>query len=71
MTVILSGQSYLTLSCVIPLVLGLESAICNKHPVTETGKYLKQNLLDMIKKRVTVYTYNRTAAKSIFLDPRF
>jgi len=69
-TVILSGELYPSLSCVIPLVLGLQRAIANKNPTTEPGKYLQKNLLSVIEKRLTVYESNTVAAKATFLDPR-
>lgn len=70
-TVILSGEKYLSLSSVIPLVFGLRNAIQNKTPVTELGKNLKRSLSAVIEKRLAVYETNRTASKATFLDPRF
>ena len=71
-TCILSGEAYPTLSSVIPLVLGLRTAISNKSVKTSSGNnYLKRNLMDVVEKRLGVYEHNRTAAKATLLDPRF
>lgn len=70
-TTVLSGESYPTLSSVIPLVRGLQSAIIKKNPTTESGKHLQLSLLEIIDKRLGVYEVNRTAAKATLLDPRF
>lgn len=70
-TTIVSGESYPTLSCIIPIVQGLQNSMRNKCPTTELGVQLKRNLLNVIEKRLAVYEHNRTAAKATFLDPRF
>ncbi|XP_055919485.1 E3 SUMO-protein ligase ZBED1-like [Eupeodes corollae] len=70
-TVILSGESYPSLSCIIPLVVGLQETLANKNLSTESAKLLQRNLLTVIEKRLGIYEVNRTAAKSTFLDPRF
>ncbi|XP_046973455.1 E3 SUMO-protein ligase ZBED1-like [Vanessa cardui] len=71
MSTTLSGDSYPTLSCIIPLVRGLQHSVSKKVPSTSAGQHLQQSLLDVIDKRLSVYENNRTAAKATILDPRF
>ncbi|KAH9637309.1 hypothetical protein HF086_006953 [Spodoptera exigua] len=70
-TSVLSGESYPTLSCIIPIVRGLQSSIQNKSPKTEAGRHVQRSLLEVIDRRLSVYESNRTAAKATLLDPRF
>lgn len=70
LTVILSGEKYVSLSSVIPLIFGLQNAINTKTPETSHGKFLQRSLANEVEKRLGVYETNRTAAKATFLDPR-
>ncbi|XP_063538120.1 E3 SUMO-protein ligase ZBED1 [Cydia strobilella] len=69
-TAVLSAESYPTLSCIIPLVRGLQNSLNKRTPITEAGKHL-QRALEVVDKRLSVYESNRTAAKATLLDPRF
>lgn len=70
-TSVLSGESYPTLSSIIPIVRGIQNAIQNKCPKTEPGSHVQRSLLEVIDRRLSVYESNRTAAKATLLDPRF
>lgn len=70
-TSVLSGESYPTLSCIIPIVRGLQNSVHNKSPNTEAGRHVQRSLLEVIDRRLSVYESNRTAAKATLLDPRF
>lgn len=70
-TSILSGEAYPTLSSVIPLVLGLRTAISKKKFKNGFRNFLKRKLMDVVEKRFGVYELNRTVAKATLLDPRF
>ncbi|XP_063366311.1 E3 SUMO-protein ligase ZBED1 [Cydia amplana] len=70
-TAVLSAESYPTLSCIIPLVRGLQNSLNKRTPITDAGKHLQRALLEVVDKRLSVYKSNRTAAKATLLDPRF
>ncbi|XP_072394799.1 E3 SUMO-protein ligase ZBED1-like [Diabrotica undecimpunctata] len=70
-TTALSGETYPTLSCIIPLVRGLQSSLKKKTPLTEPGKHLQRSLLKNVDERLGVYEVNRTASMATILDPRF
>lgn len=67
----LSGEKYPTLSSTIPLINSMRDSIKSKHPQSEVGKKLQNNLLSFLDKRLGILDYNKTACKSTFLDPRF
>lgn len=71
MTTELSGEKYVTMSLVIPLIRGLQHTLKNMSPKSDSGAVLKRNLLDVISKRFGLFETNKIAAKATFLDPRF
>ncbi|CAH1972682.1 unnamed protein product [Acanthoscelides obtectus] len=48
LTVELSGEQYLTMSSVIPLIRGLQFHLRNVQPATDIGLWLQSILLDVI-----------------------
>ncbi|XP_036345283.1 zinc finger BED domain-containing protein 1-like [Rhagoletis pomonella] len=71
LTTILSGQQYPTLSCVIPLIRGVQSSLKSYSMSTNIAISLQNKLIETIERRLGVYETNKTAAKATFLDPRF
>ncbi|CAH2013549.1 unnamed protein product [Acanthoscelides obtectus] len=71
LTVELSGEQYLTISSVIPLIRGLQFHLRNIQPATDIGLWLQSKLLDVISRRFSILESNKIIAKSTFLDPRF
>ncbi|CAH1958581.1 unnamed protein product [Acanthoscelides obtectus] len=65
-----TGEKYLTMSSVIPLVRGLQFTLKNMNPETEVGVWLRSKLLDTVSRRLGVLESNKIVAKSTFLDPR-
>jgi len=71
MTTELSGQTYPTLSMVIPLLRGLQYTIGKRTPKTAIGQILKTTLLNAVSRRLGSLEGNKIVAKSTFIDPRF
>nr|CAH7739618.1 unnamed protein product [Callosobruchus chinensis] len=71
MTTTLSGEKYVTLSTVIPLVRGLQYTMNKINCVTNIGKKLKADLTAIISRRLGSYERDKISAKAIFLDPRY
>lgn len=70
-TVELSGQKYVTMSSVIPVIRGLQHVLRNLNPQTPVAKTLRDSLLESVTKRLEILETNKMSAKSTFLDPRF
>lgn len=71
MTVELSAEKYPTLSKVIPLIRGLQYTLKNVTTKTATGNSIKQNLIEIVARRLGILEQNKTVAKATFMDPRF
>jgi hypothetical protein len=67
----LSGEKYVTMSIIVPLIRGLRFALRMASPTTEIGLRLRINLTDFIARRMGCLETNKTVAKDTFLDPRF
>ncbi|XP_066593217.1 uncharacterized protein [Prorops nasuta] len=70
-TRIISGENYLTASKVIPIVNTLKVALIEAVPETETGKQMKELLLDEFNSRFYDIEDTMILALSTILDPRF
>ncbi|CAH0563164.1 unnamed protein product [Brassicogethes aeneus] len=70
MTTELSGEKYLTISIVIPLIRGLQSSLRIYCPKTEVGEKLKKSLVEVIARRLGSIETNEILAKATLLDPR-
>lgn len=70
MTSELSGEKYVTLSIIVPLIRGVQHAVENAQPVTPTGKILQTNLQDILLKRLGYVETSKICAKATLLDPR-
>lgn len=71
LTTELSGEKYITISTIIPLIRGLQHAINNRTPMTTLGKKLQEDLQDVISRRFASIEASKVCAKATFLDPRF
>ncbi|KAL0872158.1 hypothetical protein ABMA27_004567 [Loxostege sticticalis] len=71
MTSIISGEQYPTLSCIIPLIRGVQAALRNCSCNSEVASRLNIKLQEVFDRRFGGYEINKTAAKSTFIDPRF
>ncbi|KAL4119491.1 hypothetical protein QTP88_012298 [Uroleucon formosanum] len=71
MTVELSGETYPTLSSVIPLVRGLQHMLKSIITNTTAGNALQKIVIDVIGRRLGILECDKIVAKSTFLDPRF
>lgn len=71
MTTELLSEKYITMSSVIPLLRGLQFELKNTNPVSETGSWLKDNILENVSKRLGNMEINKIVSKSTFLDPRY
>lgn len=71
MTAELSGEKYITMSTIIPLIRGLQLSVRNLRPETNIGLWLQSKLLETISSRLGILESNKIVAKSTFLDPRF
>lgn len=71
MTNELSGEKYVTMSSVIPLVRGLQLALKNMNPVIDIELWLKCNLIEIVSRRLGILESNKIVAKSAFLDARY
>ncbi|CAH2002280.1 unnamed protein product [Acanthoscelides obtectus] len=70
-TTILSGEKYPTMSSIIPLIRGLQHALVRFSTENEVCTLLKNDLVDIISRRLGILEVNKTVAKCSFLDPRF
>ncbi|KAL4132462.1 hypothetical protein QTP88_009606 [Uroleucon formosanum] len=71
MTVELSGETYPTLSSIIPLVRGLQHTLKSIIANTTAGNALQKIVIDVIGRRLGILECDKIVAKSTFLDPRF
>ncbi|XP_030765200.1 zinc finger BED domain-containing protein 1-like [Sitophilus oryzae] len=71
MTTTLSGEKYVTLSSIIPLVRGLQYSLNRMNCLTDIGNKLKVDLLAIISRRLGSYERDKISAKATFLDPRY
>lgn len=71
MTEFLSGQKYVTMSVIVPLIRGLQHALCNIIPSTDIGRRLRNSLMEMVSRRLGHLESNKIVAKATILDPRF
>lgn len=71
MTKSLSGEKYVTLSTIIPLVRGLQYSLNQVTCQSDIGKKLKTDLSGIISRRLSGYEKNKISAKATFLDPRY
>lgn len=71
MTTVLSGEKYVTLSSIIPLVRGLQYSVNKVNCVTDIGNKLKSDLLTIITRRLGSYERDKISAKATLLDPRY
>ncbi|XP_071056886.1 E3 SUMO-protein ligase ZBED1-like [Onthophagus taurus] len=70
MTSELSGEKYITLSIIIPLIRGVQHAVENAQPITSTGKILQTNFHDILLRRLGYVESSKICAKATLLDPR-
>nr|XP_022910708.1 zinc finger BED domain-containing protein 1-like [Onthophagus taurus] len=70
MTSELSGEKYITLSIIIPLIRGVQHAVKNAQPITSTGKILQTNFHDILLRRLGYVESSKICAKATLLDPR-
>lgn len=71
MTAELSGENYITISTIIPLIRGLQHMLRNIKIETTIGEAFKNTLMDVINRRLGNLEKNKIVAKATFLDPRF
>lgn len=71
MTGILSGEQYPTLSCIVPLIRGVQTALRSCSSNSEVASRLNIKLLEVFDKRFGSHEINKTVAKATFMDPRF
>lgn len=71
MTEELSGETYPTLSMVIPLLRSIRHALRSIHTETDTGLFMKTKIIERLATRFSGWETNAVAAKATFLDPRF
>lgn len=66
-----SGEKYVTISSIIPLIRGLQHQLRNLQPTSDTGLWLQQYLTEVISRRLAILEKDKIVAKSTFLDPRY
>ncbi|KAL4126619.1 hypothetical protein QTP88_010831 [Uroleucon formosanum] len=71
MTAELSGENYVTISSIIPLIRGLQHIFKNVPIENTIGEAFKNILIDVVSRRLGNLETNKIVAKAIFLDPRF
>lgn len=71
LTTVLSGEKYITMSSIIPLIRALQFSLRNMTPSTIIGEALKCDLIEIINRRLGILEKNRIVACATFLDPRF
>uniref|UniRef100_A0A6P4DTP9 Zinc finger BED domain-containing protein 4-like n=1 Tax=Drosophila rhopaloa TaxID=1041015 RepID=A0A6P4DTP9_DRORH len=67
----ISGEQYVTVSMVIPLISLLENNIKKLNMETNEGKQAKEALVRNSEKRFQSFQQNKILVKSSFLDPMF
>lgn len=67
----LSGESYATLSRVLPIINCLNNCITAMKPVSSVGRNLQTSLLREIQSRFESYRDSPVYGPSMLLDPRF
>ncbi|XP_039501258.1 uncharacterized protein LOC120457827 [Drosophila santomea] len=67
----ISGEQYVTVSLVIPLIALISNQIQKLNMETEDGKRAKEAFVRISNKRFQSYHQNKILVKSSFLDPRF
>ncbi|KAL4123358.1 hypothetical protein QTP88_015554 [Uroleucon formosanum] len=71
MTAELSGENYVTISSIIPLIRGLQHILKNVPIENTIGEAFKNILIDVVSRRLRNLETNKIVAKATFLDPRF
>lgn len=66
-----SGEKYLTMSLVIPLIRGFQYTMRNLSTQIEIGDELRNKLLETITRGLLNFEKKKIVAKACFLDPRF
>lgn len=69
--ILISGEKYVTMSIIVPLIRGLQFSLRNVFPTTPIGTSLQMLLIDMVARRLGNLETNKIVAKATFLDPRF
>lgn len=67
----MSGEQYVTVSLVIPLITMIVNQIEKLNVETEDGKRAKEALVRISNKRFQSFQQNKILVKASFLDPRF
>ncbi|XP_037962432.1 E3 SUMO-protein ligase ZBED1 [Plutella xylostella] len=67
----LSGDKYVTMSTIVPLIRGLRLAIREASPISFIGQSLQISCVDYVTRRLGSIESNKIVAKATFLDPRF
>jgi len=71
MTAELSGENYVTISSIIPLIRGLQHILKNVQIEITICEAFKNTLIDVVSRRLGNLEMNKIVAKATFLDPRF
>lgn len=71
LTTALSGETYVTMSMVIPLIRGMQHTLKNTVVQSDIARSLQQDLLSIISRRLGLFESNQIASKATLLDPRF
>ncbi|XP_025191883.1 zinc finger BED domain-containing protein 1-like, partial [Melanaphis sacchari] len=71
MTAELSGENYVTISSIIPLIRGLQHILKSVQIKTSIDEAFKNTLIDVANRRLGQLEKNKIVAKATFLDPRF
>lgn len=66
-----SGEKYITMSTIIPLIRGLQKTLRNIDVSTDIARELKYVLIETVTRRLSPLETNRIIANATFLDPRF
>lgn len=67
----ISGENYVTVSMVIPLISHLKQKIVNAKIISDEGIVTKESIRKLMEKRFKPLEGNKILVKSSFLDPRF
>nr|XP_022901763.1 zinc finger BED domain-containing protein 1-like [Onthophagus taurus] len=70
-TIELSGEKYITMSLIIPLIRCLQHSLKSRIPKTTSAESLKLVLQDNVRTRLGILETNLLCSKATFLDPRF
>lgn len=71
LTKLLSGEKYVTMSIIVPLIRGLQYSMSMITPETDVGTHLKRSLTETVFRRLGQLEANKIVAKAAFQDPRF